>query len=221
VNRNFQVFNPVAALPAGFNNGVVLKMPAISANNPGAQTAQGELVLGIDVNNLPPNRVYLGVNTSSNSYLSIKTVFNGHTFDNSYLDTGTNGMFFHDTSIPACDLTPSQTETVFSYWYCPATTRAGLSANLFDGDGDPLIDTPVTVTFQIANYARLSLTNNTAFSDLAGAVNGRDTVHNTYVADTTTFAWGMPFFYGKQVTMSIWQQPGSLSGPWYAWQPQP
>jgi hypothetical protein len=179
--------------------------------------------LGIDVNNLPPNRVYLGVNPASNSYLSIKTVFpvvNGYTFDNSYLDTGTNGMFFHDASIPACDLTASQTETVFSYWYCPTTTMTNLSANLFGGDADPLVDTPVPVRFQIANYARLSLTNNTAFSDLAGAVNSRGP-SNTYVADTHTFAWGMPFFYGKQVYMSIWEQPGSLSGPWYAWQPQP
>jgi hypothetical protein len=217
VDRNLQVFNPVAALPAPYNNGVLLKMPAIPANNPGAQTAQGELVLGIDVNNMPANRVYLGVNTASNSYLSIKTVFNGHTFDNSYLDTGTNGMFFHDTSIAACDLTPAQTETVFSYWYCPATTRTGLIAQL--SDGDPSANPPVPVAFQIANYARLSLTNNTAFSDLAGAVNGRSGA--SYVADTHTFAWGMPFFYGKQVYMSIWQQPGSLSGPWYAWKPQP
>jgi hypothetical protein len=197
---------------------VLLKMPAIPVNNPGAQTAKGELVLGIDGSNLPPTaqKVFLGVaNTSSDSYLSIKTQFNGNTFTNSYLDTGTNGMFFHDVSIPPCDnLTQASALTVLSYWYCPATTLKNLSASL--SDGDVSANPPVVVTFQVANYARLSLTNNTAFSDLAGAVNSSGP-SNTYVADTKTFAWGMPFFYGKQVYMSIWQQPGSLTGPWYAW----
>jgi hypothetical protein len=57
---------------------------------------------------------------------------------------------------------------------------------------------------------------------LAGAVNGYgplNTPLNTYVADTKTFAWGMPFFYGKQVYLSIWEQAGSVNGPWYAWAP--
>ena len=220
----FQVFNPVAALSAGFNNGVVLKMPAIPANNPGAQTAMGELILGIDVANMPMNaqKVYLGVlDTVSDSYLSIKTFFNGHSFANSYLDTGTNGMFFYDASMQPCDnLTPATALTKLFYWYCPATTMAGLRADL--SDGDPSANPAVAVPFQIANYARLSLTENTAFSDLAGAVNGYgplNTPLNTYVADTKTFAWGMPFFYGKQVYLSIWEQSGSVNGPWYAWAP--
>jgi hypothetical protein len=225
ISPALQVFNPVAKLPAPYNNGVLLKMPAIPANNPGAQTAKGELILGIDVNNLPPNRVDLGTDTSRISYLSIKTLYKGQTFENSYLDTGTNGMFFHDASITACDLTQAATLTVLSYWYCPATTLTGLTAILSDGDRMPPANPtdpvrppnpPVAVAFQIANYARLSLTNNTAFSDLAGAVNASGPA-NTYVADTQTFAWGLPFFYGKQVYMSIWQQPGSPDGPWYAW----
>jgi hypothetical protein len=220
VGLQSQVFNPVAALSAPYNNGVLLKMPAIPANNPGAATAKGELVLGIDGNNLPPNtrKVFLGVlDTSSDSYLSINTRFNGHTFANSYLDTGTNGIFFHDATVAPCDkLTQAAALTVLSYWYCPAATLTGLSADL--SDGDPTANPVVAVAFQIANYDRLSLTNNTAFSDLAGAVNGRGPLNtNTYVADTKTFAWGMPFFYGKQVYLSIWQQPGSETGPWYAW----
>ena len=218
VPNTFQVKNPVAALPGPYNNGVLLKMPAIPVNNPGAQTAKGELVLGIDAANLPPatRQVFLGVlNPASDSYLSINTQFNGHTFANSYLDTGTNGMFFHDASIAPCDnLTQAAALKVLSYWYCPASTLTGLSASL--SDGDPSANPPVTVAFQIASYARLALTNNTAFSDLGGAVNGSGP-SNTYVADTKTFAWGMPFFYGKQVYLSIWQQPGSLNGPWVAW----
>ncbi len=221
ISRALQVFNPVAALSAPYNNGVLLKMPAIPVNNPGAQSALGELVLGVDGSNLPPGaqKVFLGVaDTSSDSYLSIHTQFNGHIFSNSYLDTGTNGIFFYDASVPPCDnLNQTSALTVANYWYCPASTLPNLSAML--SDGDLSANPPVAVAFQIASYARLSLTNNTAFSDLGGAVNARSTANAgaSYVADTKTFAWGMPFFYGKQVYMSIWQQPGSIDGPWYAW----
>jgi hypothetical protein len=67
----------------------------------------------------------------------------------------------------------------------------------------------VPVAFQIANAEALFSTNNTAFSGASGAA----------PTGSSAFAWGMPFFYGKQVFLSIWQQAGSLSGPWVAWVP--
>lgn len=205
-----QVFNPVAKLPDGFNNGVVLKMPAIPDTQPGAATASGELILGIDTNNLPPNatKVFLGV-TDTDSYLAVKTLFNRNTYANSYLDTGTNGMFFYDGFIKPC---ASDSQAYF--WYCPDATMKDLKATL--SDGDPSLRSGVEVTFQVANFSVLNFTDNTAFSGAAGAVN-QSGVGNTYVPDTKTFAWGMPFFYGKSVYLSIWQQPGSEAGPWYAW----
>jgi Protein of unknown function (DUF3443) len=214
IQAALQAYNPVAALAAPYNNGVVLKMPAIPANQPGAATALGELILGIDMANLPGRQVFLGVaNPSSDSYLSVTTQFNGHSFANSYLDTGTNGMFFYDQSLStgACSST-----TAGFYWYCPNGTKSNLSATISDGDNPAMNQVPVS--FQVANFIVLSSTQNTAFSDAAGAVNAQDSAGN-YIPDTRTFAWGMPFFYGKQVAMSIWQQAGSLNGPWVAWSP--
>jgi hypothetical protein len=200
VSFDKQVYNPVAALPAAYNNGVVLKMPAVT--DPGAATASGELVFGLNTqpNNTPPanaTKVFLGVDYVSrpDSYLNITTVFNGGTFQSSYLDTGTNGLFFSDATMTRC---------LGSTWYCPKATM-NVSAGLSDGDNPSL--NPVTVDFQIANAEALFSTNNTAFSGAAGAA----------PAGSISFAWGMPFFYGRQVYMSIWQQAGSLSGPWYAW----
>ena len=216
ISANLQVYNPVAALPAPYNNGVVLKMPAIPAGQPGAASAAGELILGVDPNNLPGNatQVFLGVaNPASDSYLSITTQYNNHVYANSYLDTGTNGLFFYDATLAASACSSQQAS---SYWYCPGTNLGNLQAILSDGDTPTLHQVPVV--FQIGNFAILSATSNTAFSDSAGAVNAQDALGNP-IPDTKTFAWGMPFFYGRQVALSIWQQPGSLNGPWVAWAP--
>jgi Protein of unknown function (DUF3443) len=195
-----QVYNPVAALPAAYNNGVVLRMPAVT--DPGASTASGELVFGLNTqaNNTVPgdaSKVFLGVDYVNrlDSYLNVTTRFNNKTYVSSYLDTGTNGQFFTDAALPLC---------TGGTWYCP-NNAMNVSAVLSDGDYPQLHE--AAVAFQIGNAETLFSTNNTAFQSLAGAA----------PAGSTTFAWGMPFFYGRQVFLSIWQQAGSLDGPWYAW----
>ncbi|WP_158558947.1 DUF3443 family protein [Rhodoferax lacus] len=211
----FQVSNPVSALATAFSGGVALVMPAIPDGQPGAATASGELILGVDTraNNTVPTgvrKVKLGVGMALNpdSYLSITTQFNGMTFANSYLDTGTNALFFYDPSIATCR---------GSTWYCPPG-KMNVEALLSDGDGPvppPLADT-VAVPFQIGNFEALSSTRNTAFGNAAGYV-----PMTSGAPDTTTFAWGMPFFYGKKVYMSIWDITGPIVAPWYAWTAAP
>jgi len=215
VAANLQTFNPVAALPAGFNNGVVLKMPALPPSQLlGAATASGELILGIDsqANNQRPVdavQVFLGVDPVHNlaSYLNINTLYRSQNYAGSYLDTGTNGMFFTDTGIPKC---------AGADWYCP-TSVINTTATLSDGDLPGR--NAVAVGLQIANAEALFNTRNTAFSNVAGSppLKPPATPGGPAVVDTSTFAWGMPFFYGKAVYLSIWQQAGSLNGPWYAW----
>jgi len=205
---NMQVYNPIAALPTAYNNGVVLKMPAVI--DPGAATASGELIFGLDTvqgqtglsdNHLPPQatKVVLGTDWQNqpDSYLNVTTRYGSTTYRSSYLDTGTNGLFFTDTTLTPC---------TGSTWYCPRSTL-NPSAVISDGDNPAL--NPVTVNFQIGNAEALFSTNNTAFQDAAGTTPGA----------ATSFAWGMPFFYGRQVYLSIWQQVGALTAPWYAWVP--
>jgi len=211
----FQVSNPVSAMSADFSAGVVLVMPAIPDGQPGAATASGELILGVGTrtNNTVPTgvrKVLLGVGMALNpdSYLSITTRFNGMTFANSYLDTGTNALFFYDPSIATCQN---------STWYCPLS-KMNVEALLSDGDGPvpPLLVDTVAVPFQIGNFEALSSTNNTAFNNAVGYV-----PMSSGAPDTTTFAWGMPFFYGKKVYMSIWDITGATVAPWYAWTAAP
>jgi hypothetical protein len=200
VPANLQVFNPIAALPTRYNNGVVLKMPAVT--HPGAATASGELIFGLDsaANNTVPasaTKVFLGVDPNTDSYLNVTTVYGGKTFLSSYLDTGTNGLFFTDSTLIRCN---------GATWYCPAKT-INTTAQISDGDNAAL--NRVNTAFQIGNAEALFSTNNTAFNDATGAT----------PASSASFAWGMPFFYGRNVYLSIWQQAGAVSGPWYAWTP--
>jgi hypothetical protein len=204
---NLQVSNPISALSnSAYRTGVVLAMPAVTT--PGAVSASGELIFGVDTlsNNTVPlsaQKVLLGVNTSNmDSYLNITTrVTLGGTvqiFTSSYLDTGTNGLFFTDTS-------PSPiARCAGSTWYCP---KSELSLNALLSDGGNTGFNSVNVPFQVGNAEALFSTSNSAFGDAAGAA----------PTGSTSFAWGMPFFYGKKVYMSIWDITGAVVAPWYAW----
>jgi hypothetical protein len=216
VDANLQVSNPISAFTdSRFNNGLVLVMPAVT--NPGAATASGELIFGVDTiasgssvfsNNTVPlagKRVMLGVDPVNNldSYLNITTQLlrspSPQIFYGSYLDTGTNGLFFNDSSsvpIPKCNN---------STWYCPASTLT-LNAVLSDGGSTTL--NQVNLQFQVGNAEALFSTSNTAFVDASGAA----------PVGSTDFAWGMPFFYGKRVYLSIWDITSfGNAAPWYAW----
>jgi hypothetical protein len=79
-------------------------------------------------------------------------------------------------------------------------------------DGDSLMpQNAIDVQFSVGNAEALFVTTNTAFGDLAGAP------PSATATGVPSFSWGLPFFYGRQVYLSIWQQAGAVNGPWYAW----
>lgn len=213
VAANLQVSNPISALKdSAYRGGVVLAMPAVS--EPGAVSAAGELVFGVDTvdasatqssNRVPPSatRVLLGVDPANmDAYLNITTQLTrgtqAQTFVSSYLDTGTNGLFFDDSSpspIPLCGN---------STWYCPSSVLR-LDAVLSDGGNTG--SNAVSLQFALGNAEALFSTSNTAFGSAAGSA----------PPGSKAFAWGMPFFYGRRVYMSIWDITGAVVAPWYAW----
>jgi hypothetical protein len=186
-----QVQNPVA-LFASDNNGVIVELPTVS----GAETTvSGSLVFGIGTqsnNSLGSATVYTADPQTGN----FTTVFNGTTYtDTSFLDSGSNGLFFVDSGITQC--------SDGSGFYCPSST-VNLSATnqgITAGSG--------VVNFSIQNADSLF----SHASDFAlGGLGGTMTPSN----GVTFFDWGLPFFFGRNVYTSIegTSAPGGATPYW-------
>jgi hypothetical protein len=186
-----QVQNPVTLFPVD-HNGTIIVLPAVAA--PGAATLTGSLIFGIDTetNNASGTQTILTLDPNSGEFT---TLFNGQSLTASFFDTGTNGIFFNDSSIPECT-----TDTGF---YCPTATQS-LSATLTGQNG-----VSVTETFSVANAETLTTDDPTytVLPQLGGA----------YSSSTDTFDWGLPFFYGQRVATAIEGYSTSVdSGPYVA-----
>lgn len=170
-----QVANPVSAFTTD-NNGVALVMPAVAAR--GLTTLTGALIFGIDTqtnNKIGSAKVY-AVNSKGN----FTTTYNGTSLTSSYLDSGSNGLFFADATIPLCSGSGG--------FYCPAATLS-LSAVNTSANGVA----SGTVNFIIENLQALDVA-------VRAASVGGNTGTNTHLR---SFDWGMPFFFGRTVFVAI------------------
>lgn len=208
---NAQVQNPVSMF-TGDNNGSIIELPGISSN--GATAVQGSLVFGIGTqsNNQLQNSMHV---LFTDGFGDITTVYNNVQYSGSFIDSGSNGIFFLDSGtlgIPTC---PSP-DTSF---YCPgapnnnALNLRNLTAINMDSAGNQS-----QVNFSIANAEFLFSQNasgNFAFNNLGGpnvvpASSGSTT--------TTAFDWGLPFFFGRNVVTAIENQNTPAgAGPFFAY----
>lgn len=188
-----QVPNPVAKL-ATDGNGVIVDLPAVPLG--GALTAGGALILGIDTR---ANNSSAGATAYPGDLANgeIRTTFDGATTA-SFLDTGSNGLFFAPPSsgaLPAC-ASPNNA------WYCPAQTTSFTATNS-GASGSP----SGAVSFWIGNALSLFGSGNAVFSELGGSMPGG-----------SAFDFGLPFFLGRPVYVGIAGTTSSLgTGPYYAY----
>jgi len=195
-----QVGNPVAFFPVD-NNGSIIVLPALPQL--GAVQASGRLVFGIGTqsnNQLAPSArvLYVDPDPASPTYLYLSTTVGAITYPDSYIDSGSNALFFSDPGLAqGCQ---SSSGVSGSGWYCPPTVLQR-QATLTDARA-----TTAAVPFTLVSADALFTTPGLAFDDLAG----------TLAANTTSFVWGLPFFYGRSVYTSIWGQALSPNGPWNA-----
>nr|WP_144146669.1 DUF3443 domain-containing protein [Paraburkholderia sp. BCC1884] len=179
-----QVTNPVSRFALD-NNGVVIDLPSIADS--GAANVSGSLIFGIgtQANNTLDGAGVLKANSQTGF---VVTTSGGQTYAQSYLDSGSNGLFFRNTQLPQC-----------GYWYCPASSQAA-SAAIVGLDG-----ASSTVSFAIGNASALFASGNNAFNNLAGATS------------SGSFGWGLPFFFGRRVYTAIASRETSAGpGPYYA-----
>jgi hypothetical protein len=190
---NLQVSNPVAFFAAD-NNGVIVELPPVGDS--GAQSATGALVFGIGTesnNGLNGATVF----ASDPSSGAISASFEGATYPESFIDSGSNALYFVDSTIMLCGQ-----NTVAPGAFCPSSIT-GLSVQLM---GTNAASEPVG--FDLANAVEV-LTDNpsgTAFPDI-GVPN----------SNTQSFDAGLPFFYGRNVFTAIQgaSTPGGV-GPYLA-----
>ena len=190
-----QVTHPASLFPSD-NNGILIQLPAIPAS--GATTVTGSLVFGIGTrtnNGLGAAKV-LPVDTVSGF---LTTSYRGALYTRSTIDSGSTVLFLPpNAGVATC----SRRDFVAPGYFCPTAPQALSAINQgINGAAD-------TVNFSVAN-ARTLLSNTqiTAYNNIA-APN----------SDPRSFAWGLPFFFGRSVFTAIENAgtPGG-TGPYVAY----
>jgi hypothetical protein len=189
VGLNQQVQNPTSLFPLD-NNGVIIQLPAISAT--GSPTVTGSMIFGIGTrsnNGLGAALVY-----SVDSSGDITTTFQGHSYSSSFIDSGTNAIYFLDSATTGLATCPDA-----SFFYCPPTPAVLAATNR------GLNGSSATVNFTVANADTLFNGPNAAFDNLGGPNVG-------------SFEWGLPFFFGRNVYTAIELQSTPVGlGPYFAY----
>lgn len=185
-----QLRNPIP-LFASDNNGLVIDLPAVGST--GAVSISGSLIFGIGTqanNQVTSSQV---LTTGSTGYFS--TLLAGQTLSTSFIDTGSNGLYFDSSTLPTCS------GRVSASFYCP-TSLVTLTATQVGTNG---VNKPVV--FSVDNAAAtLADGSKTVVPNLAGTI-----------GNARTFDWGLPFFYGRRVYSGIEGQPSAVGmGPFYA-----
>jgi len=183
-----QVANPVPRFAAD-NNGVIIDLPAVPVG--GTVRTTGQMLFGIDTQ---PNNGSSGRTTllaTAQGYIS--TTLPATTMVNSFIDSGSNGLFFGTNHLPACS-------SGAAGFYCP-TSNTSFTTTLAGTN-----PASASVQFLVGNALSLFVTRYAVLPTLAGPL------------DNTSFDWGLPFFYGRRVFIGIeGATPSSLgNGPLYA-----
>ena len=192
-----QVINPVAAFPKD-NNGVILQLPAIPIG--GVVTDTGYLVFGIGTESNNALGASTVLTTTPEGFIS--TMFDGQTLNSSFLDSGSNGLYFPDSTLPICTGFTDASE-----FYCPSPSPSVVLMATNQGQNG----STTQVSFQINDPTKL---NNTFFAvDVGGPTTG---ITGLGVSDF--FDFGVPFFYGRTVFTAIQGAAADgTTGPYYAY----
>jgi hypothetical protein len=177
VDASTQVLNPVALLPID-NNGVIVSLPGVPGA--GAPSVDGALVLGLGTrtNNVPVSASAIALDGFGDF---TTTLDGGAAMNGSFVDTGSNGLFFASPSaIPLC--------AAATGWYCPT---AALDFGASNGPSPGFPGNHLRTSFQIANLEALAA-HNAVLANVGGAG-----------VQNAGFDWGLPFFLGRTVYLGM------------------
>jgi len=179
-----QLKNPVPLFSAD-NNGVLIDLPAVSSAS--ASVLNGSLIFGIGTQS--NNQLKFATVLAANANGYITTRLGVQSLTRSFIDSGSNGLFFDSATIQSC----GSNATGF---YCPNSTTT-LSATMVDINA---VSTSV-FSFSVENASTL----------FAGGINAVTPNLSGPAGDSTSFDWGLPFFYGRRVFFGIEGMSPSLA----------
>jgi uncharacterized protein DUF3443 len=189
-----QVPNPVTLFAAD-NNGIIIDLPTAAPG--GAVTLTGSLIFGIDTQSDNQSGTQTVLTVDGNNELSM--TFNGQTLANSFIDSGSNGIYFADSSISTC------TTMGLTTFYCPSNTLSlGLS---IQGANGTMAN---NLVFSVGNAETMLNANPTfnVFPELGGTLPA---------GNAGSFDYGLAFFYGKRVAVAVEGDKTSAgTGPYIA-----
>jgi hypothetical protein len=185
-----QISNPVNSFAVN-NNGLLITMPSVGAA--GLTSVSGTLVFG--VNTQSNNTIASETIFKANSSGDFTTTYNGKNYTASFIDSGSNGYFFSDSSIRQCS---------GGDFYCPASTLSLTATNTASDSS-----ASGAVNFNVVNLVNLASTINAA--QVGGTVGSGSSAGNY-------FDWGMPFFYGRRVFVVMENSTvAGKTGPYWAY----
>lgn len=192
-----QLQNPVWMFPQD-NNGLLIVLPQIAAS--GVVSVSGSMIFGIGTQS---NNTLSGAQAqATDMFGNFTTTFNGTAYSGSFIDSGSNGLYFlsaRTAGLPNC---PSSQAPGF---YCPASTTNFSAINSGPNPNGSAIPVSANIAFSIANAVTLLSSPNNAFNNLGGDNPG-------------AFDWGLPFFFGRTVFIGIEGQSSDAgAGPYWAY----
>jgi hypothetical protein len=192
-----QVPNPVTLFAAD-NNGIIIDLPTVAPT--GAVTLSGQLTFGIDTqsNNQSGAQTVLTLDGMAELLMT----FNGQTLAQSFIDSGSNGIYFADSSIATC------TTTGLTNFYCPATTLS-LGLSIQGANNGVMVN---NLVFTVGNTETMVTTAPTdtynVLPELAGTLPA---------GNAGSFDYGLAFFYGKRIAVAVEGSKTSVgTGPYIA-----
>jgi hypothetical protein len=191
-----QVPNPVTRFAAD-NNGIIIDLPTVAPA--GAVTVSGQLIFGIDTQSDNQSGTQTVLTLDGNAELLM--TFNGQTLANSFIDSGSNGIYFADSSIVTCTMTGLTT------FYCPANTLTlGLS---IQGANGVMVN---NLTFNVGDTQAIVSTAPTDTYNVLPQLAGTLPAGNA-----GSFDYGLAFFYGKRIAVAVEGNKTSVgTGPYIA-----
>jgi hypothetical protein len=198
-----QVRDPVV-LFATDNNGVILSLVAVAPA--GAATGSGSMTFGIGTQS--NNGLGSAFVLTADDVGNFTTTYMGQTLGASFIDSGSNGLFFPDSTITVCPSTTSDPHA--NDFFCPSSILSRTATNQGHDVNANVVGTTNDVPFQVVSLNSFS-PSVYATSTLAGPATPNPQL-GPY------FDWGLPFFYGRSVFTAIeGKAVGSAMGPFYAY----